>query len=87
MSTILSTWIEDSADHARQHHHEEGQNLKVGSQQRTSFSMQQVLSSQRALHYNLYTCMHARTYTHTHTDTQEGNPFQLAMKDRKIDTI
>lgn len=55
MSFSMRTWIEDSADHAWQHHHEEGQDLKVRSQQRASFSMQQVLRSQRALHYNLHT--------------------------------
>lgn len=49
----LLTWEEDTTDHSREYHHEERKHLQVGSHQRASFGMGQVLGSQRPLNNHL----------------------------------
>ena len=49
------TRVQDPADHARQQHDEEREDLQVGCQQGASLSMAQVLSSQGTLNNHLHT--------------------------------
>lgn len=52
---VARTWIESSADHAREDDEDEGQQLQIGSQDRSSFHVTYILSRQGALYNHLNT--------------------------------